>query len=464
MSKGFIYNLNKCVGCNACVVACSIENNTALSINYRKVNTFNALQFPGLPLYYLSLACNHCDEAPCVAGCPSTALQKNMETGIVTIDAKVCIGCKYCTWTCPYDAPKFNVLSRVVEKCNLCESTVLNGGLPACVHGCPTGALKYEEVERNRTDAAAFPQEKTQPRVQIIPSRKERSSAQITKLDSDAREAIQYELSKEIKADFSFKSEWSLITFTSLVAILFGWFTATVLSLSSIVHSYFESTKVTASDVLNVEPLVFVLLGASAGLISFLHLGKKLQALSAFRNLRSSWLSREIFFYAGFFVLSFYFMLFNHAELLGVLGVLAGLAMLISIDRVYLFSVRKNVLPMHSAQVLLSGLLFTFFFLETYPVFFALLALKFMLYGIRKVDFTLKNEPIRMSLSLLRVLFGFIVPVSLLLVENNLPSAHLIILISLIIGEFADRIEFYLELEIQSPKKQILDNLKKLIA
>lgn len=462
MSKGFIYNLNKCVGCNACVVACSIENNTDISNNYRKVNTFNNLQFSGLPLYHLSLACNHCDDAPCVAGCPSTALQKNQETGIVTIDDKLCIGCKYCTWTCPYDAPKFNIHSKVIEKCNLCESTVLNGGIPACANLCPTGALSYGEIQESNLETASFPHKNTQPRVEIIPSRKEKGSTQITEMDPEARAAIHEELKKETKSHFSFQSEWSLITFTSLVAILFGWFAAKIIALPSTIYQHFSSIEESSIDFMDLEPIIFIILGAVAGFISFLHLGKKFRALNALRNLRGSWLSREIFFYAVFFILSSYFLLIRKTELLGTLGILSGLLMLFSIDKVYSFSVRKYLIPVHSAHVLLTGIFFTSFFLERMEVFYALLALKLILYFSRKINFHLKGESRRRSLALPRILFGFIIPLSILFVGKDLSYANLLILISIIIGEYLDRIEFYLELKVLSPKSQILDQLKKL--
>jgi Fe-S-cluster-containing dehydrogenase component len=104
--KGFIIDLNKCTGCNACVLACAIENAEIQDKDWRGIRTYNELKVPGLPVFHYSIACNHCEKAPCKPVCPAEAFSTDEATGAVVHHEERCIGCRYCTWACPYDAPK----------------------------------------------------------------------------------------------------------------------------------------------------------------------------------------------------------------------------------------------------------------------------------------------------------------------------------------------------------------------
>ena len=139
--KSFLFDLNKCVGCHACVVACTIENQTLPETVWRDINSFNPSGNPDIPLFHYSLACNHCDDPPCLKNCPALAYSKDFITGAVIHFANKCIGCKYCTWACPYDAPKFNEKTRIIEKCTFCNHRIEEDLKPACANLCPTGAL-----------------------------------------------------------------------------------------------------------------------------------------------------------------------------------------------------------------------------------------------------------------------------------------------------------------------------------
>ena len=109
---------------------------------------------------YVSLACMHCEDAPCVLACPTTALQRSGEPAVVRVDAGLCIGCHGCAIACPYGVPRFGADGRM-HKCDLCADRVAAGLEPACVRVCPTGALRHGDpnalglaVER---EAAAAP-------------------------------------------------------------------------------------------------------------------------------------------------------------------------------------------------------------------------------------------------------------------------------------------------------------------
>jgi Fe-S-cluster-containing dehydrogenase component len=144
MRKGFIFNHNKCVSCNSCSAACILEN--GWKVHPRNIFTYNSNAEYLLPLIHLSLACSHCESAICMEGCPASAYSREDITGAIILDETKCIGCRYCQWTCPYDAPKFDAESKTIAKCNLCYSGLIEGRQPACSSACPTGALRFEPL------------------------------------------------------------------------------------------------------------------------------------------------------------------------------------------------------------------------------------------------------------------------------------------------------------------------------
>lgn len=94
---------------------------------------------------HLSLACMHCEDAPCIAGCPSACL-KDPETNLTIFDAANCIGRRSCARACPYGVPGFGADGKMV-KCDGCYVRVHHGMKPACVKACPTGALRLIDLD-----------------------------------------------------------------------------------------------------------------------------------------------------------------------------------------------------------------------------------------------------------------------------------------------------------------------------
>ena len=140
--KIFDLDLDRCVGCYACVVACMDQNDivpTDADFLWRDVTS---LVVKG-KIQYASIACMHCDDALCAASCPTEAVFRDENTHLVGLDKSKCIGCHNCVMVCPSGVPKFDGDGKM-EKCTGCAARVESGLIPACVRICPSRALKYD--------------------------------------------------------------------------------------------------------------------------------------------------------------------------------------------------------------------------------------------------------------------------------------------------------------------------------
>jgi Fe-S-cluster-containing dehydrogenase component len=101
---------------------------------------------------YFPKSCLHCEDAPCVTVCPTGASFKREEDGIVLVDPDTCIGCKLCSWACPYGAREYDATAGVMRKCTLCIDRIYDASLPeerrvpACVTACPVGARHFGDL------------------------------------------------------------------------------------------------------------------------------------------------------------------------------------------------------------------------------------------------------------------------------------------------------------------------------
>jgi len=143
---GFLVDVERCLGCRGCEVACKVEHGAPPGNRWRRVYLVNDERHPDAPTYGLSMACNHCRKPQCLEVCPAGAYDQRGD-GIVTHDAQRCLGCKYCTWACPFGAPSINPFTRKAQKCQLCFERLDRGQLPFCVESCPVGALQLVVVE-----------------------------------------------------------------------------------------------------------------------------------------------------------------------------------------------------------------------------------------------------------------------------------------------------------------------------
>lgn len=178
---GLVIDLDICVGCHACAVACKEWNAGGIAapltdenaygdepfgVWFNRVHSYESEPAPNVcgtsapvdakppaPLtVHFPRSCLHCEDAACVTVCPTGASYKREADGIVLVDEDKCIGCKLCSWACPYGAREYSAVEGVMKKCTLCVDRIYNETLPeaerqpACVMACPTRARAFGDL------------------------------------------------------------------------------------------------------------------------------------------------------------------------------------------------------------------------------------------------------------------------------------------------------------------------------
>jgi len=164
---GLVIDLDTCVGCHACAVNCK-EWNTGghpapltdeepygrqvSGVWLNRVHSFEAGDGAAGRTVHFPRSCLHCEDAPCVTACPTGASYKRAADGIVLVAEDLCIGCKLCSWACPYGAREYDRVEGVMKKCTLCIDRIYNENLeepervPACVATCPASARHFGDL------------------------------------------------------------------------------------------------------------------------------------------------------------------------------------------------------------------------------------------------------------------------------------------------------------------------------
>jgi len=174
---GFAIDLRKCIGCHACTIACKAEHQIPVGVNRCWVKTVEKGSFPLTQRLFFPVLCNQCDDAPCMAICPTNALFKRRD-GIVDLHGDACIGCRACMVACPYDQLFVDPNTHTAEKCNFCANRVENQLLPACVSVCPTECRIFGDLDDPMSEVARIaaldatrvrkPEKRTIPKVFYI--------------------------------------------------------------------------------------------------------------------------------------------------------------------------------------------------------------------------------------------------------------------------------------------------------
>ncbi|MFC2056742.1 4Fe-4S dicluster domain-containing protein [Chloroflexota bacterium] len=142
-----VFDLDMCVGCHSCTVACKMENNVRLGEFWSKVLQIGPTgTFPDLELYWLPVLCQHCRDPQCTKVCPTGASYQR-EDGVVLIDKDRCIGCQYCIVACSYGVRYYNEEEGVVEKCTLCAHLIDRGEEPECVKTCIAKCRIFGDID-----------------------------------------------------------------------------------------------------------------------------------------------------------------------------------------------------------------------------------------------------------------------------------------------------------------------------
>lgn len=147
MALGFYLDMTRCIGCRTCQVACKDRHDLQQAgPRPRRVNTFEAGVYPDASMFHHVMSCNHCENPACVADCPTKAMHKN-EEGIVVHDDSLCVVCKNCMMVCPYGAPQYDDVKKMIVKCDTCKDLRDAGQVPNCVAACPMRALDFGEID-----------------------------------------------------------------------------------------------------------------------------------------------------------------------------------------------------------------------------------------------------------------------------------------------------------------------------
>jgi len=145
--QAMIIDMDRCVGCGACVMACQEEWDLPQDVRRNWVEPLLPVAGPGRPTYthYVGL-CNHCSSAPCLGACPTGATYRDAK-GRIRVNHRACIGCGYCVEACPYGARVLRPDNNRIEKCDFCAPLVDAGLEPACVRTCPAGARIFGDLD-----------------------------------------------------------------------------------------------------------------------------------------------------------------------------------------------------------------------------------------------------------------------------------------------------------------------------
>ncbi|HEY6515643.1 MAG TPA: 4Fe-4S dicluster domain-containing protein [Steroidobacteraceae bacterium] len=200
---GLVIDLDTCVGCHACAVSCKEWNTGGEAgilpdydkygsqpdgVWFNRIHSYETEGGSGCRTVNLPRSCQHCEDPLCVTVCPTGASYKRAEDGIVLIDTDICIGCKLCSWACPYGAREFDEDAGVMRKCTLCVDRIYDEDLPeaerqpVCVTTCPSRARhfgdladpqsKVSQLVRERGGVDLLPQLGYRPTNKYLPPRK----------------------------------------------------------------------------------------------------------------------------------------------------------------------------------------------------------------------------------------------------------------------------------------------------
>jgi Fe-S-cluster-containing dehydrogenase component/DMSO reductase anchor subunit len=306
----FSVDLDRCTGCKACVTACHNLNGLDSGETWRSVGLLHGGTAEKPVQQTVTTACHHCLDPACLNGCPVKAYDKDPITGIVKHLDDQCIGCKYCTLTCPYEVPQYNADKGIVRKCDMCSERLAVGEAPACVQACPNEAISIELV--NTRDALENAQGDA-----FLPGAPSPGMTVPTTSYKTTRVLPRNMLPADFYAVRPSEEHRPLVAMLVLTQLSVGAFCVDWIMTALGASSAVGTTRF-------VQALVSLAVGLLALGASLAHLGRPLYAFRAVLGLRTSWLSREILGFGLFAKLAVVHALVLWPRVAALLGPLAG--------------------------------------------------------------------------------------------------------------------------------------------
>jgi phenylacetyl-CoA:acceptor oxidoreductase subunit 1 len=315
---GMVIDLNRCVGCQTCTIACKHSNDTSPGVQWRQVLDVEHGTFPDVQREFLVVGCQHCAEPSCVPVCPTGATRQRTD-GLVTMDYDVCIGCGYCAVACPYQARTIQEHAvahderiGVAQKCTFCIERVDEGleqgatpGIdldytPACAASCVAEAINFgdcndpgSKVSRLAAGNRSFqmhaelgndPQIKYLYEVPAVPGR-------------DSAEGDSTESSLGDPANRLVGKRQRFWDFRAAMNFMLGGAGSGMAFLSMIGHFRWDWSE---PLLLNLFVTAGVLMAIGLFFV-FMEIGRKARFLKVLLRPQSSWMTRETYFVAVFY-------------------------------------------------------------------------------------------------------------------------------------------------------------------
>jgi formate dehydrogenase iron-sulfur subunit len=303
----FSVDLDRCTGCKACVTACHNLNGLDDEETWRAVGLLHGGSVQDPLQQTVTTACHHCVDPGCLNGCPVNAYEKDPTTGIVRHLDDQCIGCQYCTLTCPYEVPQFNKRLGIVRKCDMCTDRLAVGEAPACVQACPNEAIAIRIVDVSEVRAKAEANH-------FLPGT---PSPQITLPTTEYKSKRDFPTNTQPADFYNLKPAHNHMPLVFMLVL-------TQLSVGAFAVDYVLAALRALSD-LGDARRYHTLLAMALGLLALggatLHLGRPLYGFRAIVGIRHSWMSREIVCFGVFAKLAILYAALLWADpLLGALG------------------------------------------------------------------------------------------------------------------------------------------------
>jgi Fe-S-cluster-containing dehydrogenase component/DMSO reductase anchor subunit len=280
----FRVDLDSCTGCKACVTACHSLNGLAPDETWRDVGLLLGVGESAGIQQTVTTTCHHCEDPACLAGCPVQAYEKDPVTGIVRHLDDQCIGCQYCVLKCPYDVPQYSAELGIVRKCDMCSSRLAEGEAPACVQGCPNGAIAIGIVDAAGPGGAR----------ELLPD----SAAEIPD-SAYTRPATRYVSRKGVRSLQA--ADRDRIQPAHAHDPLAAMLVLMQLSVGTLLFAALARALGDQSAIARALALALAAGSAVSGLgAATFHLGRPLYAFRAFLGWRTSWMSREILVFGAY--------------------------------------------------------------------------------------------------------------------------------------------------------------------